>query len=347
MPIDTPFLHSLRSRLHSIRKCFSGSEFVEAIIKIGQERQEQATLTSDSGQTFVYNQSYATQIGQYLLDEGILVCLLQYGGDQLTNGQVLESASAERMNAVDTTHHTAAEQQHFGRTLASPRIISSPASSTSSQSVTSLHEEDALPRVFKNSSLCLYRFVDMEDQESGFVLHSMQVLTAALSSQRANGSRQQNQPQQERRRRESDLSDFDRARLTTQLMITDILQQRVRRDKQAKIFLVSPHALQVMERADQQNIHTILRTWHLVTFLWFSVKISTNLPLNQFCYNYSANVWFAYIVRIVYNFSYLYNYTCVKVLFLLFLCLKQIAGSMWMVIYQKLWLSKKHCRLYS
>ena len=233
--------------MHSIRKCFSGSEFVEAVVQIGQDKQEELTApTSETGQPLAYNYSYATEVGQHLLNERILVCVLQHHVDPVLNG--LESSSTERMHAIDTTFHSSTEYQHH-----------SPSSTSSTHSIGSIRDgEDAATsrRVFQNSHQSLYRFVDMEDRESGFVFHSMQVLTAALSNSNLPNS---NQP--EMRRRGNEMSEFDQARFTTQVMIADILQQRVRNDKLAKTFLASPHVVQVLQRAEltDQQAYKLIR----------------------------------------------------------------------------------------
>lgn len=229
---------------------------------MGQDRMEEASQTTETGQPLAYSQAYAIKLGQYLLTEGILVCLLEYGGDQGSSGSGLESSSAERLRAINTTLHSAPEasrQVEFEAALR-PNTPQSPSTPNSSQSFTSLHGEEVetvRPRKFQNSDQCLYRFVDMEDRESGFVFHSMQVLPAALSSRPARGHSQW----QERQRRESEMSEFDRARLATQMVIAGVLQQRARQDKAAKAFLARPYAIQVLERVELngQDFYKLLR----------------------------------------------------------------------------------------
>ena len=215
------------------------------MIQIGQDKHEELAPTSETDQPLAYNYSYATEVGQHLLNERILVCLLQHHADPVLNG--LESSSTERMHAIDTTFHSSTEYQQPFR----PRPLQSPTSTSSTHSLGSLRDEDAASQiVFQNSDQCLYRFVDMEDRESGFVLHSMQVLTAALSN-----NCPPNSSQHERRTRGNEISEFDKARLTTQVIIADILQQRIRNDKLAKTFLASPHVVQVLQRAETNDQH--------------------------------------------------------------------------------------------
>lgn len=231
---------------------------------MGQDRLEEASPTTETGQPLAYSHTYAIKLGQYLLNEGILVCLLQYGNDQTNSGSGLESSSTERMRAIDTTFHAAPEQSQqvpFGVAFR-PHTPQSPSTSNSSQSSTSLQEEvgTVRSRKFQNSNQCLYRFVDMEDRESGFVFHSMQVLPAALSSRPLRSHRNHSQ-WNERQQRGSEMSEFDRARLATQVVIAGVLQQRARLDRTAKAFLARPHVVQVLERAElnSQDFYKLLR----------------------------------------------------------------------------------------
>lgn len=234
------------------------------VVLIGRDRLEEASLTTETGQPLDYSHTYAKELGQYLLNEGILVCLLEYSNDQANSGSGLESSSTEQMRAINTTHHAVPEdsrQVPFGMTFRG-HTPQSPSTPNSPQSLTYLHEvevEPARPRKFQNNDHCLYRFVDMEDRESGYVFHSMQVLPAALSSRPARSHHDHNQWQERQRRRE--MSEFDRARLATQVVIAGVLQQRARNDKVAKEFLARPLVLHVLESVElnSRDFYKLLR----------------------------------------------------------------------------------------
>ena len=120
------------------------------MIQIGQDKHEELAPTSETDQPLAYNYSYATEVGQHLLNERILVCLLQHHADPVLNG--LESSSTERMHAIDTTFHSSTEYQQPFR----PRPLQSPTSTSSTHSLGSLRDEDAASQI-QNSDQCLYR----------------------------------------------------------------------------------------------------------------------------------------------------------------------------------------------
>ena len=103
--LDSSVIHTLHSQLHTFKKCFSGKEFVEQLLKLGREteamRQSSSEPTTPSpqislqlrspktGKRHIYNSPtssgasprifytvhYAKEVGQFLLREQILLPL--------------------------------------------------------------------------------------------------------------------------------------------------------------------------------------------------------------------------------------------------------------------------------
>lgn len=106
VPVNMVVLHSLRHQLHTYKKCFSGKDFVDTIIAIGNhhngtmERESVSNTPSPAPQSFtpsphsfsptqrtritsqvmsptaqiiVYDVHYATEVAQYLIGERILL----------------------------------------------------------------------------------------------------------------------------------------------------------------------------------------------------------------------------------------------------------------------------------
>lgn len=252
MPIDPLFIYTLRSKLHAIRKCFSGKDFVDMVIEAGKEWSEgdrAAAVTSDTSQMVTYTLSYAKAVGQYLLDEGILLCEVEVEVEeqQLASSSVrLNSSSNEQITEKESFHSS------LGTPLQSnkPSQLGSSSTTSVSSSTNDAHNDN---RSFQNSHHYLYRFVNIEDRDDGFVFHSLQILTATScnSHKRNNNTTGTGET----------LSDFDQARLSTQTLITIVLQQRAKFDRRAKAFLSNPYVIQVQENGtlNSPDILKILR----------------------------------------------------------------------------------------
>ena len=104
VPLDAAVIHTLHSQLHTFKKCFSGKEFVEQLLRVGREaeatRQSSSepttpspqiafqqrsprtgsrhiynSPTSGAGARIFYTVHYAKEVGQFLLSERILLPL--------------------------------------------------------------------------------------------------------------------------------------------------------------------------------------------------------------------------------------------------------------------------------
>ena len=101
VPVDTGVVHTLHSQLHMFKKCFSGKDFVEQLLKLGREAESARQGSSEpntpspqitgfqgspgasrhafnspaSSTRINYTVQYAKDIGQFLLSEEILLSL--------------------------------------------------------------------------------------------------------------------------------------------------------------------------------------------------------------------------------------------------------------------------------
>jgi len=74
--IDIELVRDLRCKLHSEKKCFTGKQFVDSLLAMNTTA-EDSTVSSPSsdilqGHRLDYGCEYATDLGQYLLDCGLL-----------------------------------------------------------------------------------------------------------------------------------------------------------------------------------------------------------------------------------------------------------------------------------
>ena len=286
VPVDSTILHTLRSQLHTFKKCFSGKEFVEQFLKLGREA-ETLRLNSSEPNTpspqvgtqhspglsggrvynsasprILYTINYAKDVGQYLLSERILLplpnlrqssseCDSDEGGgegrassDRLHESSSIQSEQRARRVAGDggAGGATAVGTRFNGRSLASksPQI---PRSKPTHNYRIDPQESDLtfqfVSDTFVYSPNSLYKFSDVEDFESRALYHS-QILSASAHPNAAGGM--------------EEITAFEKARLGMLLLVHDLLLQRARKEKRAKQFLQTPHAVTVAERRKQQYV---------------------------------------------------------------------------------------------
>ena len=222
------------------------------LIQLGNERIRHDHSNPDSapnGGPVSFTVTSATQLGQYLLDEGILICLLNYTDERTTP---LESSSNERMNAISTSRHVRMESDAVSQRVATPEVRPP---SNQSYGYSSPSPTPPLPRPpqFMNGLDCWYKFTDLEDSFKGAFFHGGQILSTCIRTP----------PSTNRRRgpETAELSPFDEARLGTLHLILDILQQRSRKDTQAKTFLLKPNAILCSQERGGNDVppHKIFR----------------------------------------------------------------------------------------
>lgn len=276
-------LHALRAQLHTYKKCFTGKEFVDKILDIGRQSEfrsenpsegdttdSQASrgeasrnssrlssrVISSTGQPIMqYTVRYATEVAQYLLNERILLPLpdaslgtgvlpLPMSSDE--EGSTPQDprallTSMERTRAIDTTRplrqgsKSSSDSPHLV-----PRVSPLYPRSTGSTTVREQEREEERDREipdFSYSSQTFYKFADVEDFESR-MLYQSQILTASSKSvQTGSGTATADES-----------FEFHRARNSTLFLVFDLIAQRARVEKRAKLFLMTPRALTVLEQ---------------------------------------------------------------------------------------------------
>ena len=234
----------MSKHLHGERKCFTGKQFVEKLIEIGQQIDEGhtepiATHPSDTptnAHLVNYSIPYAIKLGQYLLKEDILVCLYNYesrnGLENSTTTCTMESSSASRLQAIDTTLH--------GDMSSRNNQVPSPESSTPDSYSSQERVPTPQPPEFKNSSNCYYRFANIEDGPAGSFFQRAQILSATPTTVTAENRMQ--------------ISDFDQARFGTLFLILDVCQSRSKTDRLAKNFLLRNETVRISNQRTGNNI---------------------------------------------------------------------------------------------
>ena len=280
--MDPTVIRTLRSQLHTFKKCFTGKDFVEQFLKLGRETEMLRLNTSEpntpspqirtqhpprlrgghvfnsTGAKIFYTVHYAKEVGQYLLSEQILLPLpnLRHGSpecdsdngrdEEVSSSRLHESSSVQSDQRVRWTGGKTARgatcntvQTRFD----SPVDPHLPDSRAVHDYRMDLHDTDSATQLvsdmFVYSPQSLYKFSDVEDFESRALYHS-QILSASAHPQAASSL--------------EETTAFETARLGMLLLVHDLLLQRARKEKRAKQFLQTPHAVTVAERRKQQYV---------------------------------------------------------------------------------------------
>ena len=213
--MDARVLHALRSQLHTYKKCFSGKEFVDKLLEIGRQLETRSETpnglatptppstrrsshsssrglstsnvlrTPDSIGMIEYTVRYAMEMGQYLLNERMLISVANLS--PLSSAVVTPTLSSD-----EDTGGVRAQSFHNGMervvgntplSLAgsSVRFTTPPSLQSTHSRAETVLEGDA-PAEFSYSVKALYKFVDSEDADIS-ALYQSQILMA--SSQRS------------------------------------------------------------------------------------------------------------------------------------------------------------------
>ena len=244
VPLSAQLIHSLNLSLHKYNKCFTGQEFVEELLKLTVQSEARPANSQNSSElnSVTYTVTSAIQLGQYLLDEGILICLF----NTHMSDSPLNSSSTERINAVNTTKHANSDIEEE---VTRPESNVSTFSSTSPTPVVQ-------PPQFSNDSTCQYKFSDLEDSNAGAFYQRAQVLSISFAP-RASAARNQ-----QSLAGGLQMSEFDQARFGTLFLIIDVLKHRSRKEKAAKVFLQRPQVEMVSQQraANHVSCQKIFRT---------------------------------------------------------------------------------------
>ena len=218
VPIDGRVLHTLRLQLHSIKKCFSGKEFVDKVMETGREcdllesvsdtdspeslKRSSVSLGSShvfspTGQPIEYTPRYACELGQFLLKERVLILLPKSATIQeLTPQQSLVTERRRHQLTASFEHHDGFNSSHSHDY--SPGTLRNTLSSrgTGASSAESLGHGRAAPYrynyhphsnvgqvrdpgpEFMNNANTFYKFADSEDKEQS-VQYQNQILVAS------------------------------------------------------------------------------------------------------------------------------------------------------------------------
>lgn len=207
------------------------------LMKIGQDHDnvQHCTSTPTNADLINYDVSYSIKLGQYLLSEGILVCLYSYESLTDTSTAATSTDSLSRIHAMDTTLH--------GDRLTTPPGTSSSISSTPDSYDVPTPIDPVHPPEFKNSSHVFYRFINMEDSlAEGSFFQRLQILSATTLK------RQENR---------MNISEFDHARFGTMFLIIDVCANRSKKDKSAKEFLQRDETVRISNQRVGNNINCL------------------------------------------------------------------------------------------
>lgn len=255
VPVDTAVLHTLRSQLHTFRKSFSGQEFVDQLLRLGQDTESHRpnspppshhspslnghVFSSEDTAHIEYTSHYAKVVGQYLLNKQILLALPNLTGGRGT--VIVESFPSQQSSA---TYSRVGEGDRTHLKCTNSSVASSPQVNFHRLGLTESRESNrptptSTGNTFAVSPHSLYKFVDTEDLESRAFYHS-QILAATSCPQSGPGLKVN--------------TVFETARLGMLFLVHDLLQQRARREKRAKQFLQTPGVETVAEQ--QKELHT-------------------------------------------------------------------------------------------
>ena len=281
IPIDPTVVHTLRSQLHTFKKCFSGKDFVEQFLKLGRETEILRVSSSEpttpspqigshrhqyspaglggrhafdsTGAKISYTVHYAKEVAQYMLNERIMLPLPSTrqgssegdsddGRERVPSTQLHESSS---FKSDQNVRQTVEENDGSGAIVKKHFSENGPelASSRYTHNCrTALQESDSTQLV---SHIFIYSpqsLYKFSDVED-FESHTLyhSQILSASGNPRAANNLEET-------------TAFERARLGMLFLVHDLLLQRARKEKRPKQFLQTPHALTVAERRKQEQV---------------------------------------------------------------------------------------------
>ena len=284
VPIDSAIIHTLRSQLHTYKKCFSGKEFVEQFLQLGRDAEAQRLNSSETstpsplvahqrspglgtlaysstGTQIVYTVHYAKEVGQYLLSERILLPLPNLSH----NLSELDSDSSERTpGSLGIQESSSIPSDHLVRRIGDSGTRRGAAAS---KHFNHLSVEDSPQLLHKGHRHTHDLGFQTDLQESGstpqlvtdIFVYSPQSLykfsdvedfesQALYHSQILTASAH---PQAAGNLEEA--ATFERARLGMLFLVHDLLLQRAKKEKRAKQFLQTPRAVRAAEQRKEQH----------------------------------------------------------------------------------------------
>lgn len=285
VPVDPTVIHTLRSQLHTFKKCFTGKEFVEQFLKLGREAEllkkvnssepttpsPQIAMQRSPGGKINYNIHYAKEVGQFLLNERSLLLVpnlwQEYDSDEVvvdeeeervtSNSRLQESSSIQSGQRV---RRVGIEARRGGGTGTGGIF-----GGASGQRFGKNGEEGSPQIVKSRRSTFDYRTELPEDESttrlvSDIFVYSPQSLykfadvedfeTRALyHSQILSASAHPHAVSSL-----EETSAFERARMGMLFLVYDLLLQRAKKEKRVKHFMQTPPALNVADRRKRQFV---------------------------------------------------------------------------------------------
>ena len=252
--VDSNLLQLLRSHLRSDKKCFSGAEFVRAVMMIGQEalsemlddldeegqqRSSRLTTVDENGKIINFNEEYAHTVACYLLDEGILIPVSRIPNIfHSSTSLVTPSCITDEELAIDTSRRQTTgrgDSQYHHPQHSKPKPDRSCSQFSHGGGFSATHD-------------AYYKFAASEDGEYASFMQS-QILTASSISFGVSHQApcHTSTPQPSKEEIPAENKDFLAAKKGTLYLVLDLLTQRAKKERVAKQFLASPRTKAVKE----------------------------------------------------------------------------------------------------
>ena len=292
VPVDPTVIHTLRSQLHTFKKCFSGKEFVEKLLKLGREAEAlkkagpgssepvtpspQIAMQRSPGGKIVYNIQYAKEVGQFLLSERSLLPLpsLRQESSECDSdeGQLGEEEEEEKegVSPGSRLHESSSIQsdQRVRRVEGGRGLGVNPISGAAGLTVGGHinNSKNSSPEIVRvRRSACNYQTELQPDTSTpqlviDLFLYSPQSMYK-FSDVEDFETRALYHSQiltasahPEAASGMDETSVFERARMGMLFLVYDLLLQRARREKRVKHFLQTPRALNIADRRKRQYV---------------------------------------------------------------------------------------------
>lgn len=287
VPVDPAVVHTLRSQLHTFKKCFSGKDFVEQFLKLGREA-EMLRLNSSEPNTpspalalqhspilstynsttakIMYTVHYAKEVGQFLLSERVLLPLpnlrqysLDYDSDGVADDRGASPSQLHGSSSIQTDHRVRAVGGERGGRRGGGSEVSGMATGDHRERVKSpqhLHSRLSVPTYTAdlqedNSTPQLVSDMFAYSPQSMYKFSDVEDFEsrALYHSQILSAS-----AHSQTAGSLEETTAFEKARLGMLYLVQDLLLQRARKEKRVKHFLQTPRAVAISERRKRQFV---------------------------------------------------------------------------------------------
>lgn len=285
--MDSQVLHQLRSQLGSVKKCFTGKEFVDKVVEIGQDN---AHVLSHTGQPIEYSEDYANSVAQFLLDSGILILVprtpsvsdgsssILLTPEQITDDEdanlnsrrdlsdsvrPLNSAISLGSGASEVTLTTDSPRQNQCGSTAGQQRRGRAGMGHYSSSQNEPYEELLNRPAFSATATIYYKFAGSEDDSTAFsqsqILKASSI-SAAVARPAPGGERASARGTAGHSVQDQDHNpDFVAARQGTLCLVYDLLTQRARKERVARQYLSSNRVQELKRGAGDAHCGLIFK----------------------------------------------------------------------------------------